>query len=325
MADKPSGKPSGSSDSLFFIGLIGIIVLALLGAPPDGTMRKKVNNSSSNESSDGDNIVGGVPQTSIQGVVSPWAGKVRIERGNSSSEYQPYKEYISLRSSGLKKGETVNITGWSLSNNKGARFYQINDTQVRGTSDRVYVPQAAKVFLTTGTNYQSPIIMKTGSKVVLLTGSVPNKSPFEVTNFQVNKCSGYIEDLDNYKLFPPLQSSCPDPREEIDLNSLDQSCYNFVQNLALCHTPEFPERTRVGDKWEYGYVDGVPGLSSQCKTVIKTRYNYNSCIALHGSDSDFLQNEWRVFLNRPWELWAKTRETITLYDNLGRVVNETSY
>ncbi len=324
MADKEK-KPAGSSDALFFMGLIGIILLSLFGGGSFGDDGSVSSGSSSSRSVSSKNVSKDSDTTSIQGEKSPWMGKVQIERGTASSEYQPYKEYISLRTTGLKKGETINLTGWSLTNGKGARFYQLNDTQVRGRSDRVYIPQASKVFLTTGKNYASPVVVGPSSKIVLLTGNVPNKLPFEVTSFQVNKCSGYIEQMDNYRFFPTVSSSCPDPEKEVDVDTLDDSCYKFVRSLRTCRTPEFPERTRVGDRYEYGYVDGVGGLSNQCKAILKTNFNYNSCVAMHGTDSDFLKNEWRIFLNRPWELWAKTRETITLYDNLGRVVDELSY
>lgn len=325
MADKEKKTPA-SSDALFFMGLIGIILLSLFG-PFDGEDGGTNSTKSSSRSSSGysRNITENSNTAIIQGEKSPWVGKVLIERGNAASEYQPYKEYISLRTRGLKKGETINLTGWSLTNGKDARFYQLNDTQVRGRSDRVYIPQASKVFLTTGKNYSSSVIVGPSTKVVLLTGNVPNKLPFEVTSFQVNKCSGYIEQMDNYRFFPSISSSCPDPEKVVDVNTLDDSCYEFIRSLRTCRTPEFPERTKVGDHYEYGYVDGVGGLSNQCKTILKTHFNYNSCVALHGTDPDFLKNEWRIFLNRPWELWAKTRETITLYDNLGRVVDELSY
>ncbi len=319
-------KPQGSSDSLFFIGLIGIVILMFFGSSWGIGVEKKESKSVASESSRTlSNRESLKESSSFQGEVSPWKGKVNIQKGTAGSEYQPYKEYITLRTTRLKDGETINLTGWSLSNGKGARFYQIGDKQVAGSSDRVFIPQASRVFLTKGVNYQSPIIVGKNSRVVLLTGNVPNRLPFAVTNFQVNKCSGYIESMENYKFFPPINLSCPDPEDEVRIASLEDSCYKFIRSLRMCHTPEFPERTRVGDSWEYGYVDGVAGLSNQCKAILKTHFNYESCVALHGTDPDFLQNEWRVFLNRSWELWAKNRETITLYDNLGRVVDELSY
>lgn len=322
-------KPSGSSDTLFFLGLITIFGLMIFGKTVGidvggssggrATTPTKVN--SSIEKGFVDSNGNTIPNENI----SPWKGKVAIEKGTASSEYQTYKEYIVLRTSGLKKNETVNITGWSLTNGKGARLYQINDTQIKGTTDRVVIPQASRVFLTTGKNYPGPIVLGPSSRVYLNTGNVPNKLPFEVTSFQVNKCSGYIATTENYKFYPSLSRSCPDPEKEIDLDTLDENCYKFVRSLATCHTPEFKERTKVGDHYEYGYVDGVGNLSNQCKVILKNYFNYNSCVAIHGTDPDFLKNEWRVFLNRPWELWAKTRETITLYDNMGRFVDDLSY
>ena len=45
----------------------------------------------------------------------------------------------------------------------------------------------------------------------------------------------------------------------------------------------------------------------------------------HLSDENFFGKEWRIFLNYPRELWGKDRETITLYDGDGQIVDELTY
>lgn len=313
------------NDNVLLAGLIGLVIFSVLGALGGDVDRDP---SPRNQNTSQSNLVErNASKNSIQGnyLESPWAGKVTISKGNASSEYQPYKEYITLQTRSLKKDETVNITGWSLVNGAGTRLYQLNDTLVKGTSGRAYIPQASKVFLTSGQNFLSPVILGAGYKATVITGDVPNKSPFAVTSFQVNKCSGYIEKMDDYRFYPTVSSSCPDPSNEEGVEYLENSCYKFVNSLQRCHTPEFPERTMINGNWETGYVDGVGGLSNQCKAFIKTHYSYNSCVALHGADEDFYKKEWRIFLNQPWEMYAKERETITLLDSQGLLVDSLEY
>src|SRR3989344_2193224 len=315
------------NDNVFLLGAIALIILALLNPfkAMDQGDTKSFSGSSGVKETQKSSSSGQSGEIKTNTGESLWKGKITISKGTASSEFQPFKEYIALQTKGLKSDETVNITGWSLSNNKGARYYQVGSEIVRSFSDRVYISAAVKLFLTSGTNYQGPVILGRNSRAVIVTGNVTNTSPIRITSFQVNKCSGYIEKRDDYRFFPSVGSSCPMPSKEVGVENLDDTCYKFVNSLSRCHTPEFPEWTRVKGELEFGYVDGVGGLSNQCKTFLKSHYSYEACIALHLSDSDFYKEEWRIFLGRPWELWAKSREVITLYDSQGLVVDSLSY
>jgi hypothetical protein len=56
-----------------------------------------------------------------------------------------------------------------------------------------------------------------------------------------------------------------------------------------------------------------------------TRLNYPSCVARNQNSAGFSTNEWRVFLGQKLELWASSKESITLYDRAGNVVDRISY
>lgn len=312
----------GDADNLFIIGIAVLLLLFLMGGG------KILNLNYSLPSSPGSsvNYFGGYERN--EEVLkdpnsSNWKGKIYLGLGNTY-EIQPYLEYVTISTGDLPE-EGVNISGWSLTNNKGNRTYEYGGNTLSLTSDKVTISHAAKLFLTSNKNYLTPIILHSGDRAILVTGEQPNRNPFAVTSFQVNKCSGYLENMVGYDFTPSLSMSCPAPGKEVGVNSLSESCFNFIERMPYCHTPEFDKLKKVDGNWETGYVDGVGGLSSQCKTYLKAHYSYEGCISYHAADKDFYSKEWRIFLNNPWELWAQKREVITLYDSLGKIVDQILY
>lgn len=108
----------------------------------------------------------------------------------------------------------------------------------------------------------------------------PAPSPLGV-NFQVNQCSGYLNQFLAFD--PPLPSECPAP----DLSALNpelpanQECLEFIKTVPACTTPlTFPAN-----------------LSLNCQNFIKEEFNYNACFDTHKNDTDFLLPEWRVYAN----------------------------
>jgi len=256
---------------------------------------------------------------------SRWKGMVKIGRGNGSSEYQPNQEYITLQANSGNK-DSINITGWSLTNGKDRKFFPVNDRQVKGISNKVMLPKATLLFIPNGANPQEDIVLAPGGKAVITTGKVANGIPFEIkTNFKENICTGYIENFKYYNFTPSLNTNCPNPESEEGVASLDDTCYKFVRQMGSCHTPEFKDVVYKNKVPLTGYVDDAGNLTYACKDFIKSHYNYNSCVANHLSDENFFTKEWRVFLNQPFELWAKDREVITLYDREGKIVDELTY
>lgn len=256
---------------------------------------------------------------------SPFYGKVTISTGNARSAYQPSLEYITLRASNSRNQEPINITGWVLANGAGSRRYQVGNSVMLGTSSRIPIPQASKLFLPNVSNTLGPVILSKGERAHIVTGSMPPSTRYPIGSFQVNKCSGYLEKPKEVKFSPSISLSCPTPTSYPQTEFLEKSCYDFVRKLQRCHTPEFKDVRRSDGGYERGAVDGVFGLTNQCKAFIQNTFNYNSCVANHINDEDFYKGEWRIFLKQPWELWAKDRETITLYDREGKIVDQVKY
>ncbi|MEK7585547.1 MAG: hypothetical protein AAB455_03495 [Patescibacteria group bacterium] len=229
---------------------------------------------------------------------SSFADQVTLGGGNARSESTPNREYITITARSNNKSP-VNITGWRLFNSV-ARHGRIS-------------------IVTLGT----PISLAPGGVVTINTGYPPASNQWTAGSaFQLNKCSGYLaEDFADFRMTPSLPRQCPKPVSELGVIDLPEECYDYVKRISSCHTPEFK---RDGDGYET--IDGRrTTLSSQCRTFLANHYSYNACLAWHRLDEDFLTKNWRIFLNQTWELWAKDREVISLYDAAGKLVDEVKY
>lgn len=258
---------------------------------------------------------------------SAWSGQVKIGAGNAQYEYQPNQEHITLTN---YSDQPVTITGWMLANGRNRRLYPVGPTEASGVSDFVLIPPAVNVLADGEAIPPVPIILEPGAVVTINTGSPPATSDWPassagglaVSAFRHNLCLGYLDEtVRNFRPNPTFYSACPGPDQEPGLERLDDDCYDYVRYLNRCHEPEF-RRDRDG----YDTVDGRRlNLSGHCRAYIQSHYNYQACVANHRADSNFLGRDWRVFLKRHWELWADNRETITLYDTGGQIVDQVSY
>lgn len=253
---------------------------------------------------------------------SKWKGKISLQTGNAMYEESPYKEYVTIYASDVPD-EGVRITGWTLQNGRGNKYFNRGGNNVIYPSESATIPDGAKIFLPRRINYFQPVVLKKNQSAVVVTGGALNVGS-KISGFQVNKCIGYVERDPQYQFYPPLSSQCPIPREEEGVRMMEKSCYDFIQSLQACHEPKFPEVVFINGVAERGYVDNTPGLSTQCKDFLKSHFNYNSCVAIHSDDTNFYANEWRLFLNRPFEMWGNDRELFTLYDNEGKIVDQIS-
>lgn len=296
--------------AVWFIGKFG------LGGVDSQSVNNKKNTNSKNFSISTKNEQSSLGDESNE---SRWKGFVKIGRGNASSEQYPRYEYITLKNN--DKNKQINITGWSLTNGKDRKYFPVNDRQIKGVSNKVFIPKGTSIFIPNSVNLQEDIILAPNDEAIITTGV-----PFGVkTSFRENICSGYIQELEEYNFKPSLNNNCPDPEDEEGVSSLDDTCYKFVRQMSSCHTPEFKDVVYKNKEPLTGYVDNVGNLTYSCKEFIKKNYNYNACVLNHLSDENFFEKKWRIFLNHPFELWAKDREVITLYDNEGKVVDQMIY
>lgn len=294
------------------VGILIILAIIVFVAPRAGL---NLNLGQSGTSSNS-----GTSRQNSQFGESIYAGSITIGTGNASRAYQPYEEYITISNKGR---EEANISGWSLKNGKDKRGYELGGELRYYPSDVVFIGQGTLFTPPTGTGVFQDIILKPGERAVLTTGSVGAQTPYKITSFKENICSGYLEDLDEYNFSPALERRCPRPANEVGLERLDTECRQFVERMSSCHTPEFETRDSKGEIC-YNCVDGKP-LSSSCRAFIQNHFNYDSCLANHGLDDDFSSETWRIFLGRSWEFWAEEYETIELLDQSGQLIESRSY
>lgn len=316
---------AGNADVLFFVGFFLVLFLLWwasgMAQKPNGEKSKPLisvpkagSAEVSEKKSESDSFAtdGGIKYNEEGEPLSPWMGQVKISSlGSAKQAYDPDLEYIILKATGNK--EPINITGWSLLNGRNRNVVASGIARLKGVANQVYLPEARMVYLTRGFDILSPIRLVSGDEVIITTGRTPYVGSYS-GSFKTNKCLGYLED-DDEEFYPRLKNRCPDPEIEPGIEFVDNNCREFIEDMSVCHVPEF--RRDV--------VDDDDSLSTQCRTYLRDHYNYNGCVANHINDKDFYTNQWRVFLNRPWEMWAKGDEVITLLDDKGLVVDRRSY
>lgn len=305
----------GSSDLTGILIIVFIIVVVIL-SPKDGS-----GNPSGWSLSPGVGISGsgGLSGSSSYQSTSG-TGDVSIGSGNARYSYQSYEEYITLDN---RSRNSIDITGWQLKNGKDKRPYYLGNTLQRFSADVATIPQATLVLSPSGYSIMQDVVLKSGERAIVTTGSVGNRYPYTITSFKENICTSYIEALPEYAFNPPLTQSCPRPSNEPGIEALDSSCRNFIQGIPSCQTPKIGGKDSKGDDCP-GCVNGKL-VSGVCKAFIEEHFSYQGCLAYHSSDPNFSGRTWRIFLGRGWEMWAEDYESIELFDRLGQLVNYQNY
>ena len=246
--------------------------------------------------------------------------KVDIDSGSASFAYNTSDEYIVIRN---ESNVPINLTGWKLKNSRANRPYDRGGNIVYYPSEEALIPKGTSYISPVGTSPLQNIILKEGEDAIVTTGNIGSRSPYLIVSFKENICSGYLNSMPEYSFTPRLSKKCPLPEQELGVANLPYECQAFIRNLNRCEIPKFNAKDENGDTCS-NCVNGQM-LQSSCVEFIKTHYNYASCIALHGLDSNFYLSTWRIFLGKRWEMWAENRETISLFDQIGRLINSLSY
>ncbi len=236
-----------------------------------------------------ENTSGGGASQKESAPVSFFKDEVQIGETAGVRESDPQAEYIEIKASSGNKN-LISLDDWVLKNSSGKS---------------AIINKATKLPFTGMVNVETPLFLAPGEKAIVTSG----RSPIGVS-FQVNKCSGYLEQFQYFS--PPLPADCPSPATDMYINnqSLEQMCKSYVSTLPRCeiYTTEIPS-----------------GLSEACVSYIRNNINYNSCVELHKNDFDFFKPEWRIYLGRNIELWENANDLIRLYDHTGSLVDSKSY
>ena len=215
-----------------------------------------------------------------------------ILKTTGARETAPNEEYVEIRAD-KKNKNPIKITDWKL--------------EGKGGLDIAIGKGASFVYAEAGSQPQEDVYLRSGEKAVIITGLSPIG-----TSFKINKCVGHFNQF--HEFFPDLNTECPALRDENLPSNLDSDdkCFNYIKNIPACKT-----------------VISIPyknsGLSSSCQDYVLRNANYKSWGEKHKDDEDFYSAEWRIYLGRNEELWKKSRETITLYDEKNNIIDSASY
>lgn len=218
-------------------------------------------------------------------------GSVTFNALFGTAATDPSQEYIEIQANYSNPGP-LNISGWRIESMKTGRMAII------GT--------AVETPLTGQGGTPGAVVLAPGERAEIISG----RSPIGVS-FRVNKCSGYFAQFQSFT--PALVPSCPSAVGELYASggqlSSENACVTAAAKIGPCRV-----------------LTGPPtNVSSTCGQFLTRTLSYNSCVHLHQTDSDFRQNEWRIYEGNENELWVSTGDTLVLLDQRGRLVSSASY
>lgn len=226
----------------------------------------------------------------IPGEPSRYAGSVTLGTAALEAD-EPEREYVRISVS-RNASQPVPVSGWRI--------------QSVRSNTRATIGEGTAELETGGVPDTEPITLEPGTTAYLVTG----RSPVG-TSFRLNKCTGYLTQFQDFT--PRIAQRCPSPSEELaaypDEQELSEECIEYVEGLRRCRMQ----------------VTTPPELPNACRTFLNERVNYRGCFDAHRTESDFYQNEWRIYLGRDKELWSSGRETLMLVDTNGRVIDIREY
>lgn len=249
---------------------------------------------------------GGAPT----GNSSVYAGKVTVRKGTASSARGVQNEYITLFASPSNPSPIV-ITGWSVRNTEQATG-QSGGVRNIIPSKTVFIPAGAEVVRNSGGSTLGVIALDPGDSAYLITGEAPDVFPALLNvSFRTNACVGYFADA--YDFSPSLATQCPDPEDAPGAAGHDAACVEFIDRLLECEIPDEQELLDLK-------------LSNSCRTFVRDTYDYQGCVAAYEGQPGFLGTAWYVYLEYlSGELWNNERDTITVFDEEGKVVDWLAY
>ncbi|OHA58983.1 MAG: hypothetical protein A2571_01235 [Candidatus Vogelbacteria bacterium RIFOXYD1_FULL_44_32] len=332
------------NELLIFIGIFLVLGLAWVTMSPDTEKAKQqpltgifqninpglVGTNSSPSGSQSASAQGKKEETTITlagwtYTKSPWYGQVELSAGNARSQSRANMEYVVLGSNNQNK-DNINITGWKLENGRGRKITEpAKSKAVVLPSQWSTIPRGAELFLL-DKSVLGPVILWPGDKAIITTGSLKTGGDLPVrVSFKTNLCTGYLADNKRNEFIPTLRRNCPKISVDPEASKMSDECYKFIRNYPTCHTPDTkPYRNYLGDLIK-NHIDKNTAVSKLCRGWIISRASYSTCVANNLAAKDFTGDEWRIFLNRDWELWDNDREVITLYDTNGLLVDQISY
>ena len=210
------------------------------------------------------------PPTPTSTITNPGINPSEIPAGFTAAQLSPYFKEITIGSayggfggfggsagqitlySNLSQNESVDVTGWKLTSNKGSEF----------------IPQAVEVYQPSGLAPAEDIRLSEGQTLYLYASA-------GIINLRLNECIGYLQkDLNTN---PQLPLTCPYINQS-QVSSFTGACQNYIESIPTCTVPD-------------GNSVQIPQNDYACQQFLNT-LNYGGCFNAHFADANFLSNQW---------------------------------
>ncbi|OHA73157.1 MAG: hypothetical protein A3A27_00415 [Candidatus Wildermuthbacteria bacterium RIFCSPLOWO2_01_FULL_47_18] len=222
---------------------------------------------------------------------SPWFEKIVI---SSFERFAVTPNFMLVLRPNFSEDTPVSITGWRIKS-------KITGEATLAKGIEKYHPVFA-------TEALDNIMVKRSDTVYVSGGESPIGRGI---HFRPNACFGYLK---QYYPSLPGSYSCSGDRPTLEeVSNLAPGCQEFILNkinYSYCQVPDM----------------GAVATNQECVAYIQntsTGFNYQGCYAQYSKDSNFLANEWRIYLDT--SLGHPLHDTITLYDQNGLVVDTYIY
>lgn len=202
------------------------------------------------------------------------------------------REYVVVKAD-KDNTRSVSITGWTL------RSRYDDDVMIEIGQAHVIRPDAVR---------REDVVLEPGASAIITTGEGPELGvwPDQDDSFQVTKCSGYLNQYEE-SFIPRISTRCPDPEPAAKkIFEEDSICMiDVISDLDRCEEPA-------------AFAHYVP---RECSRWVRDNVSTNGCRQNRRGDPDFLQPQWRIFLDRDDPIWNPDREIVDLYNANGERVN----
>ena len=227
----------------------------------------------------------------FKGAPSLQQGKVSFTALYGAQATDPAKEYIEIQAD-YSNTQPIHISGWRIQSLKTGRMAIIGTAVETPMTGQGGTPGA--------------VVLTPGERAEISSG----RSPIGVS-FRVNKCSGYLAQFQEFT--PALVPICPNAVGELTASggtlANENACVAAAAKIAPCKA-----------------LTAAPsGVSGACGSFLTRTLSYGSCVQMHQKDTDFRQNEWRLYEGNTTELWVGNGDTLVLLDQSGRLVSSASY
>ena len=175
----------------------------------------------------------------------------------------------------------------------------ITGWKVKSNQGSFTIPQAQEIYSFGGT--QDDIRLRNRDQVYIYSSTATKG------NFRINKCLGYIEDRAPF--IPSIPKSCPRiSRSEI--SNFGGECQDYLLSLRSCENPSANPP--------------VPLNEAACHRFLRD-LNYVGCVEKYRNDTNFLNNEWWIWMGGQIKIFDPAHDKVQLLDTEGNLVDEYSY